>query len=244
MLQIIQGSIILIFLIYLNENSLKETIESIIKPEINATILLLLFFCISFIIGVIIDFTADNLEGLLIKIGFMKPPSYHLLKKGNRWGIVLAHHRKILENLCNTAVENSEYKHFKNSHDKNKNNISNYIFQVAKNHAFRECSDYQKEQLESFFTLYIFSRNLSLSFLIIIFLLVFCPVPNFQWILFFVLLFLFLVAILSSYRYFIYYARLILGSTIKSVETKVLTKVILTKPHNYPPLTKQKPPHK
>ncbi len=224
MLQIIQGSIILIFLIYLNENGYLNFLENTKSFKISDSILPILFICISFIIGVIIDFIADNLEGLLIKIGFMKPPSYHLLKKGNRWGIVLAHHRKILENLCNTAAENSEYKHFKNSHDKNKNNISNYIFQVAKNHAFRECSDYQKEQLESFFTLYIFSRNLSLSLLIIIFLLVFCPMPNFQWILFFVLPFLFLVAILSSYRYFIYYARLILGSTIKSKEKKTQTK--------------------
>lgn len=210
MLQIIQGSIILVSLIYLLNNYSHiffENIDIFEKYVPIPPILLILFICISFIIGIMNDFFADFLESFTIKINLIKPPSYHLLKKGKRWGIELAHYSEINKNLCKIAAKYD------------KKNTSNYIFQVAKNIAFKKCSDYQQEQLESFFTLYIFSRNLSLSFLMVIILFVISylipSMPDLHWILFLILAFLFLIALFSSYRYFLYYARIMLGSTFK-----------------------------
>ena len=209
-LQIIQGSIISIALIYLLEINL----DSFLKiPDNLKTIIPILFISVSFVIGVMNDFIADIIEGLVIKSKIIKPPSYHLLEKGEIWGIKLAHHKKIYNDLLDIAESNS---------GGNKDNSANYIFQVAKNYAFRECRTYQKEQLESFFTLYIFSRNLALSLLIVFDLLLlsalFCPDQDPQWILLLILPVLILIAILSSYRYFLYYARILLGSTFKPRE--------------------------
>lgn len=39
----------------------------------------------------------------------------------------------------------------------------NYLLQVTKNRCFIGCNNYQKEQMESFFELYIFSRNVALT---------------------------------------------------------------------------------
>lgn len=220
MLQIIQGSIISITLIYLFEINFDSILGGI---EYGDTIVPILFICVSFVIGVMNDFIADIIEGLVIKFKIINPPSYHLLKNGKRWGIKLAHYDGILNNLCEIAAsnssENKDENHFKDDHNENKENIPNEIFQVAKNKAFRKCKDYQKEQMESFFTLYIFSRNLALSLLIAFDLLLlhtlFCPTQDSQWILLLILPVLIVIALLSSYRYFLYYARILLGSTFK-----------------------------
>ena len=220
MLQIIQGSIISVMLFYLFESDLQKLLSNTKLWDIIAEVL---FFILSFFIGVMIDFFADFIESAIIKIKVIKLPSYYLLNDGEKWGIRLAHHQMILKDLCNTAAKNScgahnDFEYFENGHKENKEGIPNYIFQVAKNQAFRECSEYQKEQLESFFVLYIFCRNLSFSFLVVILLLLFnadVVNPDIYLVLISALPFLFVITILSSYRYFLYYSRIMLGSTFR-----------------------------
>jgi len=221
MLQIIHGSIIFGSLIFsLNKNFL----NTILITNEWREIALVIFFFISFITGVMIDFLADILEGILIKFNVLKPPIFSLLKKGGKYGIVLAHHKEVFDDLCSIAAKNSDCKdkdfgYYKDGCINKDKDIINYIFQVAKNQVFREGKDYQKEQIESFFMLYIFSRNLAFSFLIaIILLLSFSanwPMPEIHWTLCLALLVLLIIAFLSSYRYFIYYSRIILGSIFK-----------------------------
>jgi len=207
-------------LFYLFENDFRKLLLNTKLWDIIAEVL---FFILSFFIGVMIDFFADFIESAIIKIKIIKLPSYYLLENGEKWGIRLAHHQMILKDLCNTATKNScsvhnDFKYFKDGHKDNKEGIPNYIFQVAKNQAFRECSEYQKEQLESFFVLYVFCRNLSFSFLVVILLLLFNAAivnPDIYLILILVLPFLFVITILSSYRYFLYYSRIMLGSTFR-----------------------------
>ena len=76
----------------------------------------------------------------------------------------------------------------------------NYLLQVTKNRCFIGCNNYQKEQMESFFELYIFSRNVALTLLCSLVILAcsggglalaFLPIP--------------LVFALASYRYNLYY---------------------------------------
>jgi hypothetical protein len=221
LLQIIHGSLILGAVIFLLDKSILNSVSSAGDLE---EIWLVVFIFLSFIIGVLIDFIADFLEYLLVKSSMVQQPSFYLLQDGKTCGISLAHHRKILEDLCYTAAKNSnceekDFEYFKNEHTKKNKEIINYIFQTAKNQDFRECQDYQKEQIESFFMLYIFSRNLSLSFLVVIpLLLAFptnLPMPGIQWFISLIFAVLFLIALLSSHRYYIYYSRIILGSTFK-----------------------------
>lgn len=89
----------------------------------------------------------------------------------------------------------------------------NYILQVAKNRAFRDCKEYQRDQIDSFFILYIFCRNIALA-LTIVCSLFFCESFINHGI---VVILLVIAFILASYRYYLYYLRILLGTTL-SVE--------------------------
>ena len=103
-LQIIQGSIISVMLFYLFESDFRKLLLNTKLWDIIAEVL---FFILSFFIGVMIDFFADFIESAIIKIKIIKLPSYYLLENGEKWGIRLAHHQMILKDLCNTAAKNS-----------------------------------------------------------------------------------------------------------------------------------------
>jgi hypothetical protein len=205
-LQIIQGSIILGALYYARTGTLANVIagfNDLAKAD------LLIFVCLSFVIGVLVDFLADSLESLCSYLIKSNPPFYFLLKEGRKYGIMLAHYDKIFDDLCRVAAENSAFKSY-NDFKTNDNEIY-YLFQVAKNIAFRECTEYQKDQIESFFILYIFCRNLAISFIIIS---VICLI-NAKWLLSVVFILSVCIAVASAYRYFLYYSRILLGSTFK-----------------------------
>ncbi len=216
-LQVVQGAVVLLMLIYLYFHPLMDFFNCFRDFE---TILALIFLAASFFTGVIIDFIADNLEALAIRVGIITPPCFFLLTRKSRWGISLAHRTAILNNLCRIAgrfsdsTSSSEYK--KRFMKKNLETV-NYILQVAKNRAFRKCKEYQREQIESFFVLYIFSRNiaLSLAFPLVVFT---CKLS--WWALIFVMLVL--IAKVAAYRYFLYYSRILLGSTFNAKKDKVI----------------------
>lgn len=218
LLQIIHGSIIIVTIAFLNKDASQPIIIFLTSHE---SIAVVLFVFISFIIGNIIDFIADSLESFTMK--FVKPPLYYILSKESTFGIALAHREYILTQLCITAAElkksnltksnltKSYLKIFKNKTlTKNDKIKLNYILQVAKNKAFKVCSDYQREQIDSFFVLYVFSRNISLSLLISIILL-FGHINCFMLLLLFLLM---LFSLCASCRYYLYYLRILLGSTI------------------------------
>ena len=211
-LQIIQGSIVLVTIACLLLNSFQWVIDGF-KSHLYLSITLLLF--LAFSIGVLIDFLADSVESIVIRY-MIKPPIYHLLKKDRYWGITLAHKKYILSQLCKIAAKYDEKEgedkvkaeSYNNAFQNGNKETINYILQVAKNKAFSTCGDYQKEQIDSFFILYVFSRNLSLSLLISSGLLVFCcPLIS--------AIFgaVFVLTLFSSYRYYLYYVRILLGST-------------------------------
>lgn len=214
-LQIIHGSVIILTFLFLVLDNLK--LDDFLKSYFSIEVLLFLF--LAFLIGVIVDFIADILESLLIK-ALIKPPIFYLLTKEIWCGIALAHKDFILNELCRIAVEyneinedkKAEEESYKNRFIKSEKNIANYILQVAKNKAFRVCKDYQKEQIDSFFILYIFNRNISLSLLIsslVLFLFtskIALPIG---------LLVLVLLTLASSYRYYLYYLRILLGTIIQ-----------------------------
>jgi hypothetical protein len=225
LLQIIHGSIIIVTLIFLSLESLQYVIEFFKSYESTAVAL---FLFLSFIIGVIIDFISDILESLVLKF-IIIPPIYYLLAKERWWGIALAHKEFILKELCRIAAEfkvndtdKAELKEYyqnifqeKKPAKTDKKDI-NYILQVAKNKAFRNCKDYQKEQIDSFFVLYIFSRNISVSLLFSIVVLCFYS----RIILSIGLFAIVLLTLASSYRYYLYYSRILLGAIIQK-EKKV-----------------------
>lgn len=167
----------------------------------------------TFVIGVLIDFLADTLEAIVLKVGWLKPPSYYLLKNGSVWGIRLAHYQKIKDDLIYRAKRFDKTINAKA--DLSSVDYNNLVFQTAKNKAFKECSDYQKEHLESFFILYVFCRNLAFS-IIMSFILIICfCFENINNISPFIILCVVLAAaicIMASYRYFIYYSRMVLGA--------------------------------
>ena len=182
--------------------------------EINdAPTLLMVFIVLSFVAGVLIDFITDMLESAVIWCNFIAPPSQYLLNRGKVMGIYLAHYECILDNLCRLAAknckQNTDSNKIKEKHEKGILKEVNYIFQVAKNYVFRECKDYQKEQIESFFILYVFCRNITFSLCIVTVL--FASVSLFS-----ISILCFLIAIaalMAAYRYFVYYSRALLGST-------------------------------
>lgn len=195
---------------------------------------------VAFAIGVLVDFVADMIESLLCL--FFKQPVFYLLTKKQWMGISLAHRSEILKMLCSYAalkyhpgdlylgkevernINNSlstVFLHGYNSIskpggavDRARNSLRhkiaiNYLLQVTKNRCFIGCNNYQKEQMESFFELYIFSRNVALTLLCsVVFLafsgyglaFAFLPIP--------------MVFALASYRYNLYYCRLMLGSML------------------------------
>lgn len=89
----------------------------------------------------------------------------------------------------------------------------NYLLQVAKNKAFRDCKEYQRDQIDSFFILYIFCRNIALA-LIVVCILFFCEFFIYHGI---AAISLIIAFVLASYRYYLYYLRILLGTTL-SVE--------------------------
>lgn len=196
---------------------------------------------IAFAVGVLVDFVADIIESLLCL--FFKQPLFYLLTKKQWMGISLAHKSEILKMLCSHAalkyhpgdlflgkelernINNSlcnVFLHGYNSISKPRGFVDwvrnsfrhkiaiNYLLQVTKNRCFIGCNNYQKEQMESFFELYIFSRNIALTLLCFLLFLAFAlqsdlvlalvPIP--------------LVFALASYRYNLYYCRLMLGSLL------------------------------
>lgn len=219
LLQIIHGSIIIITLVYIAKDPLTALIEDFEGLKMPVSILLLF---VAFLIGVLIDFIADLLESIFVE-KFINPPVYYLLTKERWFGIALAHKDYILNELCRIAeafdeAEGKESRSaidfrnkFKGEKDKKDKKVINYILQVAKNKAFRISSSSQKEQIDSFFILYIFSRNISLSLLFsAVALLIFC-----NYFIALGLLGMLVLTLASSYRYYLYYSRILLGSTIQ-----------------------------
>lgn len=221
MLQIIQGSVIVCAILimfrceisyYFNGGFLKEY----------AVIIGLALLILAFSIGAFVDFITDMLELLLMFLSkwepILTPPIYYLLTKESWFGISLAHNRYIFDKLCCIAAIHDMYpgtlhekrEKYKREFEEERNlKTINYLLQVAKNKAFKKCKPYQKDQIESFFVLYIFARNLSLSLLIAMGLCFsFFPLSC---------MFLSVLAVFSSiasYRYYLYYIRVLLGSTI------------------------------
>lgn len=215
-LQIVHGSVISLTLIFLYDKNL--ILEGTFSDKSAA---IGLFLLASYLLGVVVDFIADILESFALKL--IIPPIYYLLTKECWYGIALAHKEYILKHLCEIAAE------YKLDHDNTKTDeyylnrfqrtkpdkeVLNYILQVAKNKAFRVCKDYQKEQIDSFFILYIFSRNISLSLLFAAVALFFGPCIISP----FAVLGLVLFTLASSYRYYLYYLRILLGTTIQQEE--------------------------
>ena len=232
-LQIIHGSVLLgmILFIFVSPSSLKDYTSD----YSSATILFSIFILASFIIGVIIDFLADCLESIVIYLKLM-PPVYYMLNNGRRFGITLAHHSYILNKLCEIAskhyiledkkvedkkVEDKDKRTkewFKDKFKKKDKKEVNYILQVAKNRAFRKCKEVQKDQIDSFFMLYVFSRNIALSLMLssgLLFYGFFYKEPITTVAYGFVFLSLSILFILASYRYYLYYLRILLGSSLK-----------------------------
>lgn len=215
MLQIIHGGIFSLVLLYsfyfTNISALIQFITT------NGAALAVIFLVISFSLGVLIDFVTDVLESLILKSGIIKPPCFKLLKYDQVWGVSLAHRKFITHELIKKAIKHDETLSEQTFHDvisgKARNiNAVNYLFQVAKNNAFRTGEDYQKEQIESFFELYIFSRNLSMSILLSLLCLVFQS--GFTYLIGWLIV-IEILTLMSAYRYNLYYSRVLLGTTFK-----------------------------
>jgi len=205
-LQIIQGGVILITFFDLCKRIFEMIIVYFSKSDIVTGAL---FLGIAYILGVLIDSVSDLLEVGIIKTGWIKPPSYYLLKNGSLWGISLAHYDKIKNELFLIAGKFCPIN--KKIFELSNVDFNNLLFQTAKNIAFKNCSEYQKAHLESFFILYVFCRNLALYLMIVLIYLIVCwdeltifAIPN---------TIILLLLLISSYRYFIYYTRMILGAT-------------------------------
>ncbi|MEA4868669.1 MAG: hypothetical protein VB097_09260 [Rikenellaceae bacterium] len=243
-LQIIPGVLILVLLVGLfRDNLLPSANTQVDQLTQNSSLWMVagvFLLMVAFAFGVLVDFVADMIESLLCL--FFKQPVFYLLTKKQWMGISLAHRSEILKMLCSYAalkyhpgdlylgkemernINNSlstVFLHGYNSIskpggavDRARNSLRhkiaiNYLLQVTKNRCFIGCNNYQKEQMESFFELYIFSRNVALTLLCsVVFLafsgsglaLAFLPIP--------------LVFALASYRYNLYYCRLMLGSML------------------------------
>lgn len=216
LLQIIHGGLLLITLLFVFYfDSIGSMLDYFKGSETGMAVLLV---CASFSIGVIIDFFADSIEAFILKQGWILPPYYYLLgKKDHSWGICLAHSQQIKADLLLLAAtynQDKTVKDYEEVFDSSKPDAEtlNYVFQVAKNKAFREGEEYQKDQIESFFMLYIFSRNLTLSLIASILLLY---IPNYSCYQLLLLFLLPVVSLLSAYRYNLYYSRIVLGTTFK-----------------------------
>lgn len=243
-LQIIPGVLILVLLVGLfRDNLLPSANTQVDQLTQNSSLWVVagvFLLMVAFAIGVLVDFVADMIESLLCL--FFKQPVFYLLTKKQWMGISLAHRSEILKMLCSYAalkyhpgdlylgkemernINNSLCTVFLHGYnaiskpggvvDRARNSLRhkiaiNYLLQVTKNRCFIGCNNYQKEQMESFFELYIFSRNVALTLLCsVVFLafsgyglaFAFLPIP--------------MVFALASYRYNLYYCRLMLGSML------------------------------
>ena len=189
LLQIIPGSLLLaVFLLLhkINYQSVFIAVEGIVP------IMLLQFLFIAFIIGALLDFMADVVETVLYKIHFIRQPSRSLLYHGETFGIKLPHYETIKKSLSDITQKHSdcsgetasyfsdetrgpecyyecEEERKKNCKRKNKKNAkANHLFQAARSIAFRKGGKSQIDQIEAYFSLYIFSRNTSLCALIML----------------------------------------------------------------------------
>jgi len=243
-LQIIPGVLILVLLVGLfRDNLLPSANTQVDQLTQNSSLWMVagvFLLMVAFAFGVLVDFVADIIESIFCL--FFKQPVFYLLTKKQWMGISLAHRSEILKKLCSYAalkyhpgdvylgkeaernINNSLCTVFLHGYnaisklggvvDRARNSFRhkiaiNYLLQVTKNRCFIGCNNYQKEQMESFFELYIFSRNVALTLLCsLVFLacsggvlaLAFLPIP--------------LVFALASYRYNLYYCRLMLGSML------------------------------
>ncbi len=262
MLQIIQGSILIVGFILIFGFDFTQLNSKIGDTQVTA---LALFLCFAFILGAIIDFIADTIEVLLLKYHKMKHPSYYLLNNGRALGIELAHYIYIRNGLIRCAIDYSEYDDKKDSeccfdlpgteqkiniakkiwiHNAinpndciclNQSNIkceniqskhkqAQQLFLIAQNIALREGNQSQIEQMDAYFSLHIFSRNLSLSIIFVILILLInqsWKIAEVEYIVSLPVLIssLILASILlafSFYRYQLYYTRSVLGMTIRS----------------------------
>ena len=243
-LQIIPGVLILVLLVGLfRDNLLPSANTQVDQLTQNSSLWMVagvFLLMVAFAFGVLVDFVADIIESIFCL--FFKQPVFYLLTKKQWMGISLAHRSEILKMVCFYAAlkHHTGDLHLGKEAEKNINNslctvflhgynsISkpggavdrvrnslrhkiaiNYLLQVTKNRCFIGCNNYQKEQMESFFELYIFSRNVALTLLCsVVFLafsgyglaFAFLPIP--------------MVFALASYRYNLYYCRLMLGSML------------------------------
>lgn len=218
MLQIIQGSVVVSVLIIVFWCKISNLG---VLSEHTTTIIFLALLISAFTIGALIDFISDIFESILMLLSkyepLLTPPIYFLLTKSRWFGISLAHYVFILDNLCYIAARyDSKPENLQDKIDmykkefvaKRKLETINYLLQVAKNKAFRECKPYQKDLIESFFILYIFKRNLAMSLL---FASLICWNTS-LWVSL-VLAGLVIISSLASYRYYLYYIRVLLGTT-------------------------------
>ncbi len=228
-LQVIHGSIIIVALYFsLGKGILSQVIIELKFISSNETLLLTLLIFLSYSIGILIDFLADILESFVFG-RFFKPPIYYLLSKSQYCGVTLAHKDYILNELCVCAAVHDNNINKEDIHklflEGEKKEI-NYILQVAKNKAFSDYKESQKEQQDSFFMLYIFSRNLSLSLIISVIILLFYisdeylnSVLNNDVVIIGVGLTI-VLSLLASHRFYLYYTRILLGSTFKEMTYK------------------------
>lgn len=213
MLQLINGSLLLCTSLsclwpgWLRQSGLQELMN------MNSTLLITLVLFAAFIAGVLIDYFADLGESFLVNRGWVTPPSFYLLTQGKCRGIELAHAayiQKMLSELaCRLTINNELSPQY--FVDKKQANL---LFQVAKHKTFSDARPMRMELINSFFVLYIFTRNLALTLAICA---VLCVLTGFiaAGALTGLMALLFLPA---SYRYAIYYARIILGSSFNIVE--------------------------
>lgn len=218
-LQVIHGSLILVTIVFLYADYFEKEITFLTENEVFASVI---FLFVSYAIGILIDMLSDLFESFIVKF-IINLPYYHLLTR-KRWaGISLAHRDHIRKSLCKAAAyfldndpaDRKERQDRYNDLFKGKicradKKDLNYLLQVAKNYAFKECKVYQKEQINSFFMLYIFARNLSLGLLLasIMF------ISKCHYMIGTILFCICLLSIIATYRYYLYYARVLLGTTL------------------------------
>lgn len=205
---IIHGSLLLVIIYFCYTKPITEFFvnNGIKLASDTSTFYLALFLLLAYIAGLFIDALCDWFESgtpiIKKKLQILpENPVFLFLKNGNKCGIQLAYHKEIMTNLCFEAKLPSE---------KFNEGNSNLLFQTAKNIVFRECSDYQRDQIDSYFRLYIFFRNFSFTLLISSILVI---IVNFYY--FFLLLFAGIFSLCFTYRFALYYVRIVLGATYR-----------------------------
>ena len=198
----------------------KKISESGLSITFDATVM----FVVCYLLGLFLDVIADFIDTRLIKYARRFPflpyyPSYYLLQNGERWHIRLAHYVKIREKLCQAAINNDET--IKNGKYKEEiwkcNESIMLLYNYAKNRAFANASPYQTERIAFFWGLFIFYRNMMTTTLICIFLffLSFC-IGNISACMMSHIILVTIILIplffLASYKYRIYYCRIVLGA--------------------------------